>query len=200
MPRPLLLLLALLVPAPALAGVRLDLPGSVHAGDRIDLRWRDLPPEVREVELEVSLAGGRWVRISPEIVAAEASYRWQVPAGLVAEAQFRLRAGGDGFERVLATSRVFAIVCDSPNPRPRSPGLDDGWLSSQCGPLPPGVDDHAPAFHALGEPLPGEPAPRSPHAVAGVSEVQRATSTSDSPVETRPPTPPTLVPLVPMRL
>ncbi len=200
MPRPLLLLLALLVPAPAHAGVRIDLPGLVRAGDWVDLGWRDLPPEVREVELEISLSGGRWARISPEIVAAEASYRWQVPAGLAADAQVRLRAGGEGFERVLATSRVFAIACDAAILHARAFELDDWLHANGPGFEAPGVDARAPAFHALGEPLPAEPAPRAPHAVAGVIEARDAPSTADSPIEIRVQIPPPLVPLAPMRL
>jgi hypothetical protein len=117
MPRSRILLLAMLLlarPQPVLAKTpTLVVPGVVEGGQRVEVRWDRLPGSAQEVELELSLDGGRWVRISPELEAREGFYVWSVPAVTSAHARLRLRAGGSDaggeFEDVAATSVEFSI-------------------------------------------------------------------------------------------
>jgi hypothetical protein len=112
------------VPHPAAAGLG-PLPGQVFAGEVVDLRWSDLPPDVDEVELELSLDCGRWTRISPERHAAEGVYRWRVSRTASDMARVRLRVGGEGFERVLEPSAPFRIVIEhAPRACPTPPESD----------------------------------------------------------------------------
>ncbi len=107
-----LLLLFLLLPASrADAAVRLHGPAgtTLHAGDVVELRWEGLDAGAREVELELSLDGGRWVRISPELHALEGRWEWRVPAVAAERARIRLRAGGERREDVAATGDEFRI-------------------------------------------------------------------------------------------
>lgn len=110
----LLLLLALLLALPAAratAAVRLGVPEgvTVRPGDRIELAWEGLDRGVREVEFELSLDGGRWVRISPELEALEGHWTWRVPALDAADARIRLRCGGHRREEVAAVGGSFRI-------------------------------------------------------------------------------------------
>jgi hypothetical protein len=112
-----MLLLAMLLlarPHPVLARTpALDVPVSVEPGQRLEIRWDGLPGVAREAELELSLDGGRWLRISPELEARDGRYVWRVPALSSARARLRLRAGGSAagqeFEDVVATSAEFRI-------------------------------------------------------------------------------------------
>lgn len=107
-----LLVLTLLPAVPATASVRLRAPVgvTVHAGDRIELRWEGLDPSVREVEFELSLDGGRWVRISPELEALDGRWTWRVPDLDAADARIRLRSGGFLREEVAAVGPRFRIA------------------------------------------------------------------------------------------
>src|SRR5262245_53426090 len=99
MPPVAALLLAALAAAPAGAAPRLGgIPARVRAGDEVRITWSGLGAGAHEAELELSLAGGRWVRISPELEAREAGYTWRVPARLAGSARLRLKFGGDSFE------------------------------------------------------------------------------------------------------
>ncbi len=133
----LLLLLALLLALPAAratAAVRLGVPEgvTVRPGDRIELAWEGLDRGVREVEFELSLDGGRWVRISPELEALEGHWTWRVPELSAAEARIRLRCGGERREEVAATGGVFVIAGGTRSEQAREflgewwPALDRG--------------------------------------------------------------------------
>src|SRR5262249_46858057 len=78
--RPLLALLVCAVPGISRAGSILPaLPGEVRGGESVEVRWRAVAAEVHEVELELSLDGGRWVRISPELEPHEGRFVWRAP-------------------------------------------------------------------------------------------------------------------------
>ena len=128
MRRPVLILSAMLLlalPHAAAAGTpALDVPGAARAGQRLEIRWDGLAGSVREVELELSLDGGRWVRVSPELEAGDGHYHWRVPAVSSAHARLRLRAGGDGFEGQIAASNEFRIESREPAGGERSNELD----------------------------------------------------------------------------
>src|SRR5262249_21075059 len=93
-------LLALAVTAvPAAAQSRLlGIPAHVPAGGRLQIRWAGLGDDVQEAELELSLGGGRWLRVSPELEARDGGFTWVVPAGLSGPARLRLPCGGERFE------------------------------------------------------------------------------------------------------
>src|SRR5262245_24613566 len=96
-PLPVVLVLALLAAAaPAGAAPRLGgIPARVRAGVELRITWYGLGADAHEAELELSLAGGRWVRISPELEAREGGYTWRVPSRLSGPARLRLKYGGE---------------------------------------------------------------------------------------------------------
>lgn len=112
--------LFLLAPAtPARAAAKLVVRGTaVRAHDTEGVEWSGLPGWAQEVELELSLDGGRWVRVSPELEAREGGFRWAVPAIASARARLRLRAGGEHREEVLAESEEFVILSAQPDADP----------------------------------------------------------------------------------
>lgn len=119
--------IALLVAAPAAAAPRLvGIPGHVRGGTELRIRWTGLGPEADEAELELSLAGGRWVRISPELDAREGGFTWRVPSGLTGPARLRLRSGGEGFETEASVSMPFVLESDAAANAPDA-GVGDGW-------------------------------------------------------------------------
>lgn len=81
----------------------------VQAGERIDIAWSDLPAGTHEVELKVSIDGGRWKRISPELEAHEGHFVWRVPTSMRGEARIRLCYGGGDGEEEGSPSAPFRI-------------------------------------------------------------------------------------------
>jgi hypothetical protein len=137
--------------APATAAPRLrGVPARVRAGTALEITWTGLAPEAHEVELELSLGGGRWVRISPELEAREGVFAWRVPAALSGPARLRLRYGGEGFEAE-GDATPFVIEADAGAPmtlRP-DPGLGEWWcLGQHSGAPPSGQVSGAASLHA----------------------------------------------------
>jgi hypothetical protein len=134
------LLVSLAAPSGADARARLEgLPAEVRSGERIEVRWRDLDADVHEVELELSLGGARWVRISPEMEALEGHFTWRVPAGLSGPARLRLRAGGGHGEREVAEQelRILDAGASGPGASLGTPGWWD--LEPEHGPAASGL-------------------------------------------------------------
>jgi hypothetical protein len=132
----LLAVLALLAAAtPAVAAPRLHgIPAHVRSGQELQIAWTGLGPEADEAELELSLAGGRWVRISPELEAHEGGFTWRVPAGLAGPARLRLKYGGEGFEAEGETSTPFVLEAGAATAtRSDDPALDDWWSLGRLG-------------------------------------------------------------------
>src|SRR5580765_284760 len=133
------LALALLaVAAPATASPRLhDIPTRVRAGTDLRITWTGLGPEAHEAELELSLAGGHWVRISPELDAREGGFTWHVPAGLAGPARLRLRYGGEWFEAEGDVSMPFVLEPGAVSTRVPNSDVDEWWrLGRQAESLP----------------------------------------------------------------
>lgn len=132
--------LALLAPAAAAAAApRLHgIPAHVRGGAELRITWSGLGPGADEAELELSLAGGRWVRISPELEAREGGFTWRVPSGLAGPARLRLRYGGEGFEAEGDVSTPFVLEPDAATTRAPDRGVGDEWwnLGRSSGPLP----------------------------------------------------------------
>ena len=143
-------LAALLAPVSVHAAARLEgIPEQVREGDRVEVRWSALDPDVEEVELELSVAGSRWVRISPEMEALEGRYVWRVTGGLAGPARIRLRAGGERGEREVA-SHAFTIVPQSFAHPAAILAWPDGWdLDERSGPAAAGSLAAAHSRYAL---------------------------------------------------
>jgi len=117
---------------PAAAAVRLEgLPERVRPGDQVEIRWSGLDPDVEEVELELSVAGSGWVRISPEMEALAGRFTWRVGGGLSGPAAVRLRAGGAGREREVA--RHALVIVSLPRSQPAEIlEWPEGWDLDRC--------------------------------------------------------------------
>ena len=128
----------LVAAAPAAAAPRLvGIPAHVRGGTELRIRWTGLGPEADEAELELSLAGGRWVRISPELDAREGGFTWRVPSGLAGPARLRLRYGGEGFETEGDVSMPFVLQSDAVANRAPDAGVGDWWsLGRRAASLP----------------------------------------------------------------
>jgi len=165
---PLILCATLLLvrPEPTRAATPgLTVPAVVVAGQGLDLHWEGLPGPAHEVELELSLDGGRWVRISPELEADEGHYLWGVPAVSSARARLRLRAGGEGFEAEVTASAEFRI--DLPATACASPARAlDWWQVGEHTPVPGWGHDRRAATLSGDHPISvAEPDRRTQHAV-----------------------------------
>lgn len=149
--------------APTLSGP----PSHVRAGDLVRLEWRDLPSDVHEVELEMRIEGGPWVRISPEMEAHERHYLWRVPDVTSSRAELRLCMGGKGSERSLPPTGVFRIE-GAPHAGPPRPHSLEGWHGVDLSPglTGEGLRDHAtPELWPLRRSESAEaPSPRTPSA------------------------------------
>ena len=100
----LLMLVLLTLQAPVARAAVTFTASRTHAvaGERITFDWQGLPDDAHEVELELSLAGGRWIRVSPGLEPRDGRFVWTAPTGLVGEARVRLRVGGRHDEQVVA--------------------------------------------------------------------------------------------------
>ena len=140
----------------------LEVPAVVTAGQSVELRWSALPADVEELELVLSLDGGRTypVRVSPELEAREGGYRWRVPDLPAARARLMLRMGGEEGERAGARSREFRIVHAEGVPRPEL-GFHEGqfWtgLDPLEGPARAGLAQDGPRFGDLADGVPCTP-------------------------------------------
>ena len=100
----------------------------VRAGDEIVVRWAGVPADAREVELLLSVDGGRSfaLRLTEEIDARSSEVRLRVPNLTTDRATLALRVGTDGRETVSALSAVFSIVRD-----PSLPALSVAWRGGE---------------------------------------------------------------------
>ncbi len=98
--------------------------GVVRAGDVIELTWRLADGSVEELELELSVDGGPWRRVSPELPGLTRRFAWQVPAIAAERARLRLRVGTERAEYDLEPSAPFAIAMDPAPVRPLAPDAE----------------------------------------------------------------------------
>jgi hypothetical protein len=136
---PLLALVLALATRPGAAAAgrgSLAVPAVVTAGESVVLRWSSLPADVDEIEVVLSLDGGRTfpVHVSPELEAREGVYRWRVPDLPAGRARLMLRMGGERGERTGALSPEFRIVHAGGGPRPDL-GFHAGHFWTGLGPL-----------------------------------------------------------------
>ncbi len=99
-------------------GIRKGL--ALEAGSTLEVRWTGPCPDssgATEAELILSLDGGLTfpIRLTPELAACAASFRWQIPNLPTSRARIALRAGsgeGSGDERLDLVSEEFTILAD----------------------------------------------------------------------------------------
>jgi hypothetical protein len=112
------LLTALLLPAAAFArdadGVRIvNCPrGVLHAGDVVELTWSAPPRDVEELEILLSVDGGRHfaLRVSPELDARDGHWYWRVPDVSAENASLRVRIGDARGESLGEPTPAFRIM------------------------------------------------------------------------------------------
>lgn len=134
-----------------------SLPPVVRAGEAIELRWRVADTGIEELELEISVDGGPWRRISPELPGLTRRYVWRVPEMAADRVRIRLCVGTEHGERDLPPSEAFRIVPSGASARPLTPREMTG-----AAPLPSALAGAPPSLHPHAESEPIETAPRGP--------------------------------------
>jgi hypothetical protein len=105
-------------------------PGeSLRAGSQFEIRWTGVRPEAEEMELLLSLGGGRRIalRLTAELAGNARSFVWRVPNLATTRASLVLRVGSAGGEAIAGSSAAFEIVAD--------PGLARERLAERGGEL-----------------------------------------------------------------
>lgn len=101
----------------AASRVRFDEPlagVTLHGGDIIEIRWHGVPSSAEEMELLLSVDGGRRfsLRLTEELDADSRSFLWRVPSLRTERATLALRMGIDEHE-ILSPGPAFRIVPDT---------------------------------------------------------------------------------------
>jgi hypothetical protein len=97
------------------SGASLVLAGTeFRAGESVEVSWTGLPPECEELEILLSVDGGRtWpLRVSAELEPREGGFRWRVPNLAAGRARLRLRYGLRHRELDGPATGTFRIVAD----------------------------------------------------------------------------------------
>jgi len=100
----------------------------LHAGERLEIRWSVSETSVDELEILLSIDGGRSfpLRVSPELDARAGRYVWRVPKLSSADARMRLRYHRDGREIDGASSAPFTLIASEGAEGPGSPAPEPG--------------------------------------------------------------------------
>jgi hypothetical protein len=88
--------------------------GALHSGEIVELRWRGVPREAEEMELLLSLDGGRSfaVRVTPDLDGDRGAFSWRVPPFPSVQARLAMRINLAGREVIAALSAPFRIAAD----------------------------------------------------------------------------------------
>ncbi|MEO8191569.1 MAG: hypothetical protein ABI682_14615 [Acidobacteriota bacterium] len=107
----------------ALSGPAIDLGAgaALDAGGVVEVRWSGLPDSAGEVELLLSLDGGRTysLRLTDELDPKGGSFSWEVPGLDSNRARLAIRIGIDGAEVIAAATAPFTISRDPSTARAR---------------------------------------------------------------------------------
>src|SRR6185436_2727956 len=76
---------------------------ALEAGEVVTVGWQGLPANVEELEFLLAEGDGEVVRLTPQFLPSNGSFRWTVPNLPSHAAVLQLRAGIDGEEVVLAS-------------------------------------------------------------------------------------------------
>jgi hypothetical protein len=134
----------------------------VRAGETIEIGWDDVDPSIDELELQLSLDGGRHyaLRVSPELDPGDHRYRWRVPGLASGEARLRLRFHRDGRECDGEVSASFRIVAREGAAIEREQFHEGAWWSGEReleipASRPALTPGHTPFLSSADAPLPG---------------------------------------------
>jgi hypothetical protein len=114
----LVLLLAGTLPGGRHGALSAPAAGStLQGGQLVEIRWSGIPVAAREVELLLSVDGGRTfpLRLTEELAPRSGSFFWRVPSLLSDEACLALRIGIDGKETLTVRGATFRL---RPDPTP----------------------------------------------------------------------------------
>lgn len=84
----------------------------VRAGEVVEVQWCGVEPRAEEMEVLLSLDGGRHypIRVTPEMDPRSGRYRWRVPNLSSPEARLRIRVGRGAEESWGEPSAPFRMV------------------------------------------------------------------------------------------
>lgn len=175
--------LAILVASSPVAGspARVETPtagAEVVIGSLVEVSWRALPPQAKEMELYLSLDGGATypLRLTPQLPPGLDRLRWCVPNLPTPAARLRMRVGIPGRGEVDAEpSPVFRIVAEGQvTAEPVVLRGGELWIGRGTDSLPRAPASLGDAGHevraSLSSSLAGE-APRLPRFSAEITEV-----------------------------
>ena len=102
-----------------------------RAGETVELRWTLPGPGIDELEILLSMDGGRRfpLRVSPEIDARTGRYLWHVPRGLSGQARLRVRYNLQGQETFGEPTAAFAILSVAAREAPEAAVHEGDWWS-----------------------------------------------------------------------
>jgi hypothetical protein len=85
---------------------------TLHPGEVVEVQWTGTPWGVEEMELLLSIDGGRHfgVRLTPDLDADRRSYAWRVPPFQSGDARLAVRVNLDGREVLAGVSDPFRIA------------------------------------------------------------------------------------------
>lgn len=116
---------------------------ALEAGEVVTIGWEGLPADVEELEFLLVTGDDEYVRLTPQLMPSSGSFGWTVPNLPSRAAVLELRAGIEGEEIVLASSKPFVIRGAS---RAAQIEFHDGeWWAIELG--APSADH--PAIHSL---------------------------------------------------
>jgi hypothetical protein len=101
---------------------------SLHAGDTVEIRWSGVPADAEEIELLLSVDGGRHfsLRLTDELDSRSGSFLWRVPSLLTDTASLAIRVGAHGKESVSAPGPLFRL-----SHSPSTPGVLLRWKAGE---------------------------------------------------------------------
>jgi hypothetical protein len=145
-----------------LAPAALEAPAAVSVGQTLEIRWSGVPSTAEEIELVLSLDGGRsfHLRVSDRLEGRVETWRWRVPDLPTRSARLMLRMGDRAGEHIVALSPTFEILRGGSVPRP-DPGVREVLVCTGFDSCPLGatqgsmLSPDAGRFEDASETLPG---------------------------------------------
>lgn len=120
----------------------LDAGPAVVAGQRVTIAWEDVPADVDELELLLSVDGGKRypIRLTRSMDPASGSVAWTVPSFATSDARLRLRFGRGGREEEGEPSAPFGIFVPPASPPSRLELRErEWWVAGEGVPVPSGI-------------------------------------------------------------
>lgn len=101
---------------------------SLHEGDAVQIRWSGVPADAEEIELLLSVDGGRQfsLRLTDEIDSTSGSFLWRVPSLSTDTASLAIRMGVHGQEVLSAPGPLFRL-----SHGPSTPGALVRWKAGE---------------------------------------------------------------------